>query len=112
MAQKNFTLVQATGFQFKIPLQRDGANQAYGSAPAVTFTIEGVLTKTTSDGEGIEVTDELGNEAIVTCEAADTEGIEPGVYPAQCLVRLEGEEEQCVWEGNVVLRRKLTVVPA
>lgn len=112
MNQKNFTLVQGTGFQLKLPLQRDEVNEPFGSSPVVTFTIEGVLTKTNAVDDGIEVTDELGNEAIITCEASDTDNIEPGVYPAQCFVRLEGEAEQCVWEGNITFRRKLTVITA
>jgi hypothetical protein len=107
MPQKNFTLVAATGFQIKIPLQRDEVNEPFGSNPVVTFTIDGVKTYTNAEGEGIEVTDELGNEAIVTAVAADTASLEPGVYPAQCFVRLAGEEEQCVWEGSFTFRRKI-----
>jgi hypothetical protein len=112
MSQKNFTLVQGTGFQLKIPLHRDEVNEPFGSNPLVTFTIDGVKTYTNAEGEGIEVTDELGNEAIVTCEAEDTAGIEPGTYLAQCFVQLEGEEEQCVWEGAITFRQKLASVAA
>jgi hypothetical protein len=110
MSHKNFTLVLATGFQLKIPLQRDEVNEPFGSSPIVTFTIDGVKTYTNADGEGIEVTDELGNEALVTCAAADTVNLEPGVYPAQCFVQLAGEEEQCVWEGNFMFRRKIAAI--
>jgi hypothetical protein len=107
--QKTFTVTRGTDVKIRIPLQRDGVDENFGSAPKVRFTIEGVLALSNEgDTPMIEVIDALDNEAVVTIAAAATAAVPVGAYRAECVVRLEVGDEQAVWEGEIVFRERLT----
>lgn len=108
--EKHLTIVQGTDFRILIPLQRDGVDEPFGSAPVVSFTIDGVVTRTNAEGGGIEVADELGNKAIVTVPATATAAIDPGPYRAQSKVKLATDDEQVVWQGVITFQPQVPAV--
>jgi hypothetical protein len=67
-------------------------------------TAAGAIVKTLTNGDGIEIVDEVARTIAITIDAADT-GLAPGSYRDQCRVTLANGDISTQWTGGVNVQK-------